>query len=125
MLPYLTHQPPWFAFLAHPRDEGDLLPAGVGSVVRHYSTSESDFVAKLCSLPPLVAGGIRFGFAAISGELVVAMCLPHQIMRRAGQRAVIRAAQLAAERGARVVGLGGLTAPATGGGALLLPHLPS
>lgn len=124
MLPYITSRAPWFAFLVHPRDAGDLLRAGVGSVVRRYSSSEAEFVVKTCSLPPLVAAEICFGFSPVRGEVVVAMCLPQEIMSKLGQRAVVRGAQLAAARGAKVLGLGALASPATGGGALLLRYLP-
>jgi predicted amino acid dehydrogenase len=38
---------------------------------------------------------------------------------------VVSAAQLAINRGAKVIGLGALTAPATGGGLAIVRHLPS
>jgi fatty aldehyde-generating acyl-ACP reductase len=123
-LPYLTNQAPWFSFLVHPRDAGDLLRASLGSTLRHYSRDEADFLEKMSSPPPVVGGDIRFGFAPIRGELVVAMCLSHEITAKKGQQAVIAAAKMAASRGSRVLGLGALTAPATGGGQLLLRHLP-
>jgi fatty aldehyde-generating acyl-ACP reductase len=123
-LPYLTSQAPWFSFLVHPRDAEDLLRASLGSSLRQYSNNEADFLTKMSSPPPMVGGEIRFGFAPIRGELVVAMCLSHEITSKKGQRAVVSAAQLAAGRGSKVLGLGGLTAPATGGGLLLLRHLP-
>ncbi len=124
MLPYLTARAPWFTFLVHPRDPSDLMLAGVGSVLREYSEGEEDFQRKSCSLPPLVVGEVAVGSNAVRGELVVAMCLPRDIMSRAGQRAVIAAAQMSAQRGTRVLGLGALASPATGGGALLLDELP-
>jgi predicted amino acid dehydrogenase len=124
MLPYLTGQAPWFAFLVHPRGVGDLFRAGWGSFLRQFSSSDTEFVVKMCSLPPVVLGEIGFGFAAVRGELVVAMCMPQEIMSKEGQQAIIRAAQLAADRGAKVLGLGALMAPAMGGGVLLLRHLP-
>jgi fatty aldehyde-generating acyl-ACP reductase len=124
-LPYLTTKPPWFCFLVHPRDTDDLLRSPLGSALRRYSSSESEFLAKMSSPPPMVGGQIRFGFSPIHGELVVAMCQPTEIMGKTGQRAVVCAAQLAVQRGTKVLGLGALTAPATGGGLLLLRHLPS
>jgi predicted amino acid dehydrogenase len=42
----------------------------------------------------------------------------------AARQDVIKAAHLAASRGARVVGLGALTAPATGGGLTILDEIP-
>jgi predicted amino acid dehydrogenase len=52
------------------------------------------------------------------------MRLPEQIAGTEGKRFVREAVDLAASRGARVVGLGGLTAPATGGGLLLCDSAP-
>jgi fatty aldehyde-generating acyl-ACP reductase len=123
-LPYLTTKAPWFSFLVHPRDTGDLLRSPLGAAVRKHSNSETEFLARVSSLPPMVLGEIKFGFAPIHGELVVAMCLPDEILRKRGQRAVFCAAELAVKRGAKVIGLGALTAPATGGGLLLMRHLP-
>lgn len=125
MLPYLTVHAPWFAFLVHPRDTWDLRFAGVGSILRQYSSSEEEFELKTSSLPPLVVGEIRIGFGPVRGEVVAAMSLPQRIMRKEGLQGLIAAAQLATKRGAKVLGLGGLTSPATGAGSLLLHHIPS
>jgi len=124
MLPYLTKQAPWFAFLVHPRDVGDLDSLVGSRIVRDHSADEADFVRRMCSSPPLVAGEILFGFSAIRGELVSTARMPEQLAATGGALAVAEAAALAAGRGARVIGLGALTAPATGGGVRLLHDLP-
>lgn len=123
-LPYLTTKPPWFSFLVHPRDIGDLLRSPLGAAVRERSKNDTEFLATMSSVPPIVVGEIKFGFAPIHGELVVAMCMPTEIIENKGRHAVICAAKLAVRRGAKVIGLGALTAPATGSGVLLLRHLP-
>jgi len=125
VLPYLTGQRPWFAFLVHPRDTEDLLRTGAGRFLRSFSGTDSELGEKMCSMPPLIIGHIRFGFAPYCGELIAAMCLPANIMTPEGQRAISLAAELAVKRGARVIGLGGLTGPATGGGQTLLKQLPA
>ena len=105
MLPYLSAQPPAFVFLTHLRDDDDLDRIGASSFLRRYSDGEDDFRRKMSSLPPLVAGEISFGFAPVRG-------------------AVLEGLEVALERGASVIGLGALIAPATAGGARLLRHLP-
>lgn len=62
MLPYLTREAPSFAFLTHLRDEADLDRIGASSFLRRYSAGEADFRRKMCSLPPIVAGEVVFGF---------------------------------------------------------------
>lgn len=124
MLPYLTSQPPWFAFLIHPRDIQDLHQVGGSSLIAEHSASEEDFRDKMCSMPPTVVGGVTFGLGPARGELIGVMRMPGQILRPEGQRRILEAVRLAAARGAAVVGLGALTAPATRGGTTLLPELP-
>jgi predicted amino acid dehydrogenase len=51
--------------------------------------------------------------------------MPERIMLREGRLTIRRAAAVAVARGARVIGLGGLTAPAMAGGSRLLESLPS
>ena len=124
MLPYLSAQPPAFVFLTHLRDDDDLYRIGASSFLRRYSDGEDDFRHKMCSLPPLVAGEISFGFGPVRGEVVVVMRKPAELFGPGGGRAVIEGLEVALARGAKVIGLGALTAPATAGGARLLRHLP-
>ena len=125
MFTYLTRQPPWFAFLIHPRDNGDVLRDGVGSLLRQYSSSDADSVLKFSSLPPIVAGSVRIRSSAVRGEIVSVMCVADDVLGARGRHGLLAAARLAVGRGASVLGLGGLTAPALGGGELLLRHLPA
>ncbi|XRQ09914.1 hypothetical protein ACN3XK_03120 [Actinomadura welshii] len=122
MLPYLGAKAPWFVFLGHPRDRRDLHSIGGSSLIRDHSDDEDEFEEKLCSLPPTVVGGITFGFAPISGEMICVMRMPNQILR--ARDAIAEGVRIAAGRGAKVVGLGALTAPATRGGRTLLDTLP-
>jgi predicted amino acid dehydrogenase len=124
VLPYLSAQPPAFVFLTHLRDDADLHRIGASSFLRRYSDGEDDFRRKICSLPPLVAGEISFGFGPVRGEVVVVMRKPDELVRPSGWRAVIEGLHVAVARGTRVVGLGALIAPASAGGARLLRHLP-
>ncbi len=124
MLPYLSAQPPAFVFLTHLRDDDDLDRIGASSFLRRYSDGEDDFRRKMSSLPPLVAGEISFGFAPVRGEVVVVMRKPDALFGPGGGRAVLEGLEVALERGASVIGLGALIAPATAGGARLLRHLP-
>jgi predicted amino acid dehydrogenase len=78
----------------------------------------------MCTMPPTIIGQITFGIGAAHGELVGVIRMPGQVLRPEGQRQVAEAVRLAASRGAAVVGLGALTAPATRGGLTLLPDLP-
>ena len=124
MLPYLSAQPPAFVFLTHLRDDDDLHRIGASSFLRRYSDGEDDFRRKMCSLPPLVAGEISFGFGPVRGEVVVVMRMPEELLAPRGARSVIEGLEVALARGAPVIGLGALIAPATAGGARLLRHLP-
>jgi fatty aldehyde-generating acyl-ACP reductase len=124
MLPYLASQPPWFTFLIHPRDVQDLHEVGGSSLIAEHSANDEEFRDKMCSMPPTVVGRVTFGLSPLSGELIGVMRMPGQILRPEGQRRIAEAVQLAAARGAAVVGLGALTAPATRGGSTLLPGLP-
>jgi fatty aldehyde-generating acyl-ACP reductase len=97
---------------------------GGGSFLRYYSRNNEDFQTKICSLPPLVAGEIVFGRQAIWGELINIMRKPQTMMRPLAVREVIKGVELALRRKSSVIGLGALTAPATGGGLSLLRMLP-
>lgn len=77
------------------------------------------------SLPPTIVGEVLFGFAPFRGEIISIPCLPGEVMSVHGRKEILRAAQIALDRGAKVVGLGALTAPATGGGSLLVEQLPA
>lgn len=124
MLPYLTSQPPWFSFLIHPRDIQDLHQVGGSSLIAEHSADDEEFRDKMCSMPPTIMGSVTFGLSPAWGELVGVMRMPGQILRPAGQRQIAEGVRLAAGRGAKVIGLGALTAPATKGGQTLLPGLP-
>jgi predicted amino acid dehydrogenase len=124
VLPYLSAQPPAFVFLTHLRDDDDLYRIGASSFLRRYSDSEDDFRHKMGSLPPLVAGEISFGFSPLRGEVVVVMRTPAALFGPGGGRAVLEGLEVALARGAPVIGLGALIAPATAGGARLVRHLP-
>jgi fatty aldehyde-generating acyl-ACP reductase len=97
---------------------------GGGSFLRYYSRNNEDFQSKMCSLPPLVAGEIVFGRQAIWGELINIMREPQTMMGPLAVREVIEGVELALRRKSSVIGLGALTAPATGGGLSLLRMLP-
>jgi fatty aldehyde-generating acyl-ACP reductase len=115
---------PAFAFIAHPRDVRDLHLFRGGSVIAQHSASEEEFRAKMLSHPPTVVGEITFGFGVLRGELVSVSLMPEQVLTRRGRQAIAEAVALAGKRGARVVGLGALTAPATLGGRTLVAGLP-
>jgi predicted amino acid dehydrogenase len=122
---YLTSTPPWFCFIVHPRRTAEVYTMSSASLLRQYSKDEDEFIAKACSSPALVAGEITVRGSSVRGEVIATVRMPDVMLTREGFRAVVEAAQLAALRGAAVVGLGALTAPVTAGGALLLPRLPS
>lgn len=122
MYPYLTHDPPWFAFLVHPRDMGDLYRCRESAFLLERSESEEDFIAQLHQHPPTVIGEVTFSGSAARGEIIAVGFLPHQIFGSEARRKLIEALELARIRGAKTVGLGGLTSSATRGGRSLLPH---
>jgi predicted amino acid dehydrogenase len=124
VLPYLSAQPPSFVFLTHLRDHDDLYRIGASSFLRRYSDGEDDFARKMCSLPPIVAGEISFGFGPVRGEVVVVMRMGDELLGPRGGRSVIEGLEVAVGRGSPVIGLGALIAPATASGARLLRHLP-
>jgi fatty aldehyde-generating acyl-ACP reductase len=123
VLPYLTREPPAFVFLTHLRDGTDLDRIGASSFLRRYSDGENDFRRKMGSLPPIVAGEVVFGFGPVRGEVVVVMQLPEELLGPRGMRSILAGMEVARRRGAPVVGLGALIAPATAGGVKLLRHL--
>ncbi|HVS43979.1 MAG TPA: hypothetical protein VMU20_17155 [Candidatus Dormibacteraeota bacterium] len=125
MLPHLRNQPPAFAFLTNLRDDRDLYRIGASRFLRHYSSSEGEFRDKMCGLAPLVAGEVLVGFGPIRGEVAVVMRMPSGLLGADGARAIHEGLAMVLQRGATVVGLGGMTAPATAGGRKLLRELPT
>jgi predicted amino acid dehydrogenase len=111
---------PWFAFIAHLRSRSDLDKWNVTAGVRHPGWQE-----QVLRAPPVVASTIGFRSTPLSGELIVIPRLPEDVIYGDGPELVARAVEIAAERGAPVVGLAGLTAPATRGGQSLIAKLPS
>jgi predicted amino acid dehydrogenase len=123
-VPYLQSEPPWFAFIAHPRDTRDLDSLPGASLLRTHCLTEQEFVARSCSLPPLVVGEILFAGSAVRGELIGVVRMPETLLGVQGRELVADAVQLAVDRGARTIGLGALTAPAMRGGRLVEALLP-
>jgi predicted amino acid dehydrogenase len=118
-LPYLPRHIPTFAFIVHPRDEDDMFRATCLSLLRSVSANDAEYVARVSALPPTIVGEVRFGFSLLRGEIISIACLPHDVMSTRGRQEIARAAQIAVGRGAKVIGLGALTAPATAGGEWL------
>jgi fatty aldehyde-generating acyl-ACP reductase len=125
MLPFLTRYAPWFTFIGHPRHGVDLERIGGTALLRRYSISEDDFFQRLGLIPPLVIGNITFEAQAVTGEVIAVMCMPNLMVTSKARDAVRDAITLAVSRGSRVVGLGALTAPATGAGASVLKDIPA
>ncbi|MGH3157709.1 MAG: hypothetical protein ACRDNF_14185 [Streptosporangiaceae bacterium] len=122
---YLSSTPPWFCFVVHPRQPAELHAMSGASLLRRYSKDEAEFIRRACCSPAVVAGEVTIRGSSVRGEVIGAVRMPEAMLTRDGFRAVVEAAQLAALRGAAVVGLGALTAPVTAGGSLLLRHLPA
>jgi fatty aldehyde-generating acyl-ACP reductase len=124
MIPYLRPEPPWFAFLVHLRSTRDADRVGVGRFVRRYSRDGAEFERRLQAMPPVVSSEIRFRSSAARGEVICINRLPGRMIGAEARGDVLAAVRLAACRGARVVGLGALTSPATGGGLTIIDELP-
>ena len=124
-MPATASPSPAFAFIVHPRDEADIFRAPCLSLLRAFSADDADFVARALALPPTLLGEVTFGFSPFRGDIFSIACLPPEVMSERGRREIARAVDVAAERGASVVGLGALTAPATGGGLRLVERAPS
>jgi len=122
MYPYLTHDPVWFSFLVHPRDMADLLRCRESAFLLEGSKSEEDFIAQLRDHPPTVIGEVSFSGSAVRGEIIGVGFLPEDMFSRKARERLIEAMKLARMRGAKTVGLGGLTSSATAGGKSLLPY---
>lgn len=121
---YLRSDPPAFVFVVHPRDTADLYNAPGGSLIRQYSADQTEFCERMLTLPPTFGGEVTFGFEPIRGETLVVFRMPETIMFSGGRDEIEAAVRIAAGRGASVIGLGALTAPATKGGLYLVPKLP-
>jgi fatty aldehyde-generating acyl-ACP reductase len=115
-----SHRGQTFAFIVHPRSEDDMFRARALSLLRAVSSSDDDFVRRVRALPPQIIGDVTFGFSPFRGQLVSIGSPP---LSSRGRADIVRAAQLAVDVGADVIGLGGLTSPATKGGATLIDHL--
>lgn len=124
MIPYLRNSSPWFAFVVHLRGLQDADRVGVGRFLRAYSCNDSVYERKLAAIPAVVSSEIRFRSTSARGEVICINRLPARMTGPDARRDVVAAVQLAAARGARVVGLGALTAPATGGGLTIIRDLP-
>lgn len=122
---YVRSEPPWFSFLVHPRDVADIDRWGPSRVLRERSAGDQDLAARVAQLGPIVVGEILFGFEPVRGELIVVPQMPEAILSPAGARQIRDAVTIATTRGARVVGLGALIAPATGAGLRLVRHVPA
>lgn len=121
---YLTSQAPWFVFLIHARDTQDLLQVRGSALIAEHSVDEDEFRDKMCTMPPTVLGQVTFGIGPVTGELIAIVRMPGQLLRPEGRKNISEAVRVAASRGAKVIGLGALTAPATRGGLTLVPELP-
>jgi fatty aldehyde-generating acyl-ACP reductase len=116
------HRVPWFTFVIHLRSHGDLEKWGATAKMR--GPEGRAWRDRVLQGPPLHASTFSFRSNPAVGDLIVIPRLPEDVIYGDGPRLVARAVEIAYARGARVVGLGGLTAPATRGGASLLPSLP-
>ena len=121
---HLARPAPRFAFLVHPRSIEDFARVRYASLLSKLSGGREAFEALVCSLPPFIAGGIRIGSSNVGGEVVGILRMPKDMSGPGAKRAILGGVDLALDRGVSVVGLGALTAPATGGGLTLVPHLP-
>jgi len=95
-------------------------PAKRSAECRAVSADDADFVARVQTLPPTVVGEVRFGFDPFRGDIVSIPCLPGDVVTDRGRDAILGAARIAIDRGAKVIGLGALTSPATHGGEWLV-----
>ncbi len=118
-----SHRAPWFAFLVHLRKLEELDDWRTSALMKRHWANDEEWHQRVLAGPPFVISTLKFRASPVTGELIVIPRLPEDIVFGEGRKLIARAVQIAAERGARVVGLGGLTAPATRGGASLLPEL--
>jgi fatty aldehyde-generating acyl-ACP reductase len=116
---------PSFSFIVHPRSVNDLNAYGAIGLLRRYSSDDTDYLRKVRLLPPVLVGEVVFGACHLRGEIIAVPRLPPEMFGADAARGVAEGVAVAAHRGAQVIGLGGLTAPATGGGERLLRRLPN
>ncbi len=125
-----THQPKMlgdgYAFLVHPRHIQDvcrkypffsILPVSVTIKILKYLWPIT--VSEITGVYRSDAG------EAVRGWIISTIWTPDMMMsdREGAKQHIIKAARLAESRGAKIIGLGGLTASLTNGGEALLPHL--
>ncbi len=122
MAPEGGRQVPWFSFVVHLRSRSDLDRWSTTAVMK--GADGGDWRDRVLRGPPLHASTFSFRSTPVTGDLIVIPRLPEDVIYGDGPELVARAVQISYARGARVVGLGGLTAPATRGGMSLLPSLP-
>jgi fatty aldehyde-generating acyl-ACP reductase len=123
MAPDGGRQVPWFSFVVHLRSSSDLDRWSTTAVMEGEDGEK--WRDRVLRGPPLHASTFSFRSTPVTGDLIVIPRLPEDIIFGDGPEMVARAVQISHARGARVVGLGGLTAPATRGGMSLLPSLPA
>ena len=115
-----------FAFLVHPRDLRDvyrkfpflkLLPIPAARFLLRHAWPV--MVSRISGVHLKDAG------EPVPGWIISTVWTADMLMadREGAKKHLILAARLAEERGARLIGLGGLTASLTNGGKILLPHL--
>ena len=95
------------------------------SLLRSICPTDAEYVARVRALPPTIVGEVSFGFSLFRGEIVSIACLPDEVATSRGRQEIARAARIAVDRGATVIGLGALTSPATAGGSWLVERLPA
>ncbi len=100
----------------------DLYRTRESAFILERSESEADFIEQMRAHPPTVIGEVTFSQSAVRGEIIAIGFLPRDLFGRNARRKLIEALDLARIRGAKIVGLGGLTSSATRGGRSLLPH---
>jgi predicted amino acid dehydrogenase len=113
-----------FAFLVHPRTDVAADMAMINPLLGLVPSSVYESAMARLPLRPWVQGTIRVADAPkeVLGELIAVPLSPRQLLgpdRKLVQRRIDAAVDFAIARGAEIVGLGALTAPATSGGAQL------
>ncbi|MDK2014437.1 MULTISPECIES: semialdehyde dehydrogenase [unclassified Deinococcus] len=123
MIPTLFPDRHPVAFLVHPRTD---VAADLGGICRPLGWVPNGVYAaalRRLEFPSPVTGTLRFADdpARTAGWLITVPLTPRDLLSggRRAQRIIGRAVDRAAQLGARTVGLGALTAPATAGGAAL------
>lgn len=124
MAPALRHQAPWFSFLIHLRERGDIEKWSTAGTANMDPVRAEARRRRVLDAPPMVISTLRFRASPAIGEVILIPRLPEDVIRGEGRRLIARAVEIAAARGSHVIGLGGLTAPATRGGETLLAALP-